>query len=333
MNTIITNTHIETIDSEINWIESLNVIKWVEWIKNYHSAMLRLSNWFKIEVYFNDFSLFELLEEKFEIINKKEYNDSLWKLYFNSTYNTKALWFINNNSNTAYVEWDWFWIFKSAISWLATLWCNWNESILPVHWSAIKSEQTWWIMMVWWHRVGKTTWLLNMSQLLWEGEVVSDDWLLADIQNKDLYVSSTDNSISISQKTIKENPHITQINTPQVKNDVLKRKTSYKPELLLWEWFKKNINQVKVDKIILLVTWVKKAITILSDLNNVPDFIVWATYHFPYFNQEIKNNHIEKWNNTLKESWTDILVFDHTHFDNMVKWYSTLINTIIKWTK
>lgn len=329
---IISDTHIENIDSEITWVQWKDIPSNIESLDQYFYAFLTLSNWYKIQVYFNDESLYELLEEKFHIERYNNWNNPEWTIFFDSAHKDRAFWIFDDTKNQAYVVWDGFWIFKSAISGLATLlWSN-GETCLPVHGSAIHSSQIGGVSLIGAHRVWKTTWLLNMSHLLWEWNVISDDWLLANFSETRMSVTTTDNSISLSTKTVEENPHIPQINTNRVLRDVNRRKISYKPWKLLWPNFSNQKPEIWIDTIVLLVTWIKQAITeIWDNLTNIPEFITWATYHFPYYRQDLKKDHENRWRDGLRRTEPRVIVFDHTHFESMIESYSVLINTLIKW--
>lgn len=333
MNNIITHDLIDKLDTEIVWQEKVNLQNFLLGSEMSHSTLLSLSNWTKIKVFFDDEKYFELLGEKFEFLWSQNNEDVLWTLYFKSEKNNTASWSIDNHSKEACVIWDWFWILKSAISWLSTLWWDVTQTSLPIHWSAIASPEIWWLMMVWWHWGGKTTGLLNIMDILWKWEIVSDDWLVWNFKTNWLNITTTDRSISLSQKSLKENSHIKSINNESIKADLLKRKKSYKPEALFWEEIIKYPDPIVIKTIVLLVSWVKKDISIITDWSNVPEFIVWATYHFPYYNNQITNKHIQEWKNWLNWANINIVTFDHSHFSNITEWYTKLINTILIWKK
>ena len=68
----------------------------------------------------------------------------------------------------------------------------------------------------------------------------------------------------------------------------------------------------------------KRAITILEP-KNISDeyleilvkYIIWCTYHFPYTNWEITKDHIEKWKKMIIDLNINIVLFDHTHYNDM----------------
>jgi len=257
--------HIDLIDTEITWLSDDKLKN--EFNKTnikFNRQNIILSNWAELEVFFDSLEYYELLDEKFTFINNKTEN-SLWTLYFCSSNEVSDIWNIIMEEKTAYVIWDGFWILKSAISGIATLMLWEKEAILPIHWSAISSKEIWWLSFVWWHRVWKTTWLLNISDILWSWEIVSDDWLLAKFLDWKLNVTSTDNSISVSSKSIFQNCHIFRINSFDVRNDVLKRKKSYKPEDLLWNWYYPHTKEVNINNTTLLINAVKNGTRVLND--------------------------------------------------------------------
>ena len=331
-NSVITQYYIEDIDSEITWEKWTNITNHVDSHDNYFHANINLSNWYELEVYFNDEPLYELLEEKFLVRRNWVWTNAKGRIYFNSKKSERAYWVFDDITNEAYIEGDWFWIFKSAISGIATLLWGQDNWVLPVHGSAIYSDSIGWVSLIGAHRVWKTTGLLNMAHILWEWNIISDDWLQAQIWEKSVSVSTTDNSISLSTRTVQENPHIPQLNTSKVLWDVGRRKTSYTPSDLLWSRFLETTPEIEINSIILLVTWVKDAVTILgNDITNVPNFITRATYHFPYYTESLRKRHERIWQNGLERTKPRIIIYDHTHFERMIDWYSTLVDTLMKW--
>ncbi|MCH8518911.1 hypothetical protein LAT59_04080 [Candidatus Gracilibacteria bacterium] len=333
-NTTITQQHIEDIDSEITWKKGTNILGHVDTLDDYFYAHITLSNGYELEVYFNDESLYELLEEKFLVRKSGAGTNTKGKIYFNSKKLERAYGIFDDITNEAYIEGDGFGIFKSAISGLATLLGCQDNGILPVHGSAIYSDSIGGVSLIGAHRVGKTTGLLNIAHILGEGNIISDDWLQAQIGEKSMSVSTTDNSISLSTRTVQENPHIPQLNTSKVLGDVKRRKTSYKPSDLLGSRFIETTSEIEINSIILLVTGVKDAVTILgNDITNVPSFITGATYHFPYYTVSIRERHKGIWQSGLERIKPKIIVFDHSHFEMMVDGYATLVDILVRGKK
>ncbi|MFA5917690.1 MAG: hypothetical protein WC850_05655 [Candidatus Gracilibacteria bacterium] len=329
MNNIITHDLINKLDTEIVWKEAVNPQNFLVNPQMSHSTLLSLSNGTQIKVFFNDAEYFELLGEKFEILCESNKENVLGTLYFESEKCNRALGSIDTNSKVAYVIGDGFGILKSAVSGLSTLWGDLTQKSLPIHGSAMTSPDIGGLMMVGSHGGGKTTGLLNIMDILGKGEIVSDDWLIGNFKINGLNISTTDNSVSLSQKSFKENSHINRINKENIKTDLLKRKKSYKPEVLFGEGVIKHHEAITIKTIVLLVSGVKKDISVITDLYNVPEFIVQATYHFPYYNNHIKNKHLFEWRNGLNGANINIITFDYSHFNNITEGYTKLINTIL----
>ena len=288
------------------------------------SKFIKLYNWTILEVIFKNQIYIELLREKFDFVKKGKI---IWKLYFEDVEKEIADGIIDINNNIWYVSWEWFWILKSAISWLATILDNSNK--LPIHWSALLLEDRW-ICLIGWHGAGKTTWIINIANILWHWEIVSDDWLIWESKNDQLLVSTTDNSISLSEKSFQENSKIF-IDKEKIEKEVSIRKRSYKPESILWENYKLKQIRWKIDKIILLTSkniWESIVDVNKSNYEEVINFILWATYHYPYYNNNLRDQHHDVWSNLLNKDKISIHIFNNYKFKNIRDWYEHLVRKI-----
>lgn len=78
---------------------------------------------------------------------------------------------------------------------------------------------------------------------------------------------------------------------------------------------------------ILLTQWMTKLITQWRNLEEISEFIIKATYHYPY-NQEIINSHKEQW--ILELQSKNIVIYDRDFSKNKISWFEELINAIKK---
>ncbi len=322
---------ISRLDSEITW-NYANENKISELTDKYFNSselvgVYKLSNWTVIKVHCNNNSLDEQLKEKFELCDNM--TESVAEIWFcNSKVN--AEWFINPISRKSFVVGDGFWILKSSMWWIAIQITN----CLPLHASAIYSSEIWWICLIWGHRMWKTTGVLNIANILWSWIIASDDWIKCTKDKADRILWSTDCSISLSNKTIMENQHIWFLKNQDIINETKKRKISYNPNKLLWEKF--SGWNVSMDNVILLSDWLKNPVQKLSWINQITEtakFMVWATYHYPYYSEEIKQEHIDLWKAKLQNIPWNIYIFDRTKTSGIEEWYRILIDNIISWKR
>lgn len=70
-----------------------------------------------------------------------------------------------------------------------------------------------------------------------------------------------------------------------------------------------------------------KLITEWKNLEEISDFIIKATYHYPY-NQEIMDSHREQWISELQSR--NIFIYDGNFSKDKISWFQELISAIKK---
>lgn len=70
-----------------------------------------------------------------------------------------------------------------------------------------------------------------------------------------------------------------------------------------------------------------KLITEWKNLEEISDFIIKATYHYPY-NQEIMDSHREQWISELQSR--NIFIYDRDFSKDKISWFQELISAIKK---
>lgn len=311
-------------DSEIEWNQSsgehISHLVWVTSSRVFKTGTYRLGDGSPIRVNTNNPSLFELVEEKF-MPTSDQPSSEIW---FDDNWQS-ALWNLDVDSGVAFVSGEWFGILKSAMSGLWT----YVHGKLPLHGSALATDRTWGICLVWSHRAWKTTGLLNLATILKEWTLVSDDWLTTSKKNTDRTLSTTDPSISISKKTFEENPHVPFQNREQIAKVIERRKLSTNPKALLGDNY--QTGSVQLDNLVLLAQWMDKPITTVSkidDLTIASKFLVAATYHFPYHSADLQEEHAQSWLAKVQDG-THVMIFDRSQTSWLIPGYQSLIDYII----
>ena len=311
-------------DSEIQWSKTsaahISQLVWATSSRVFKTGTYRLGDGSPIRVNTNNPSLFELVEEKFTLTSDQPSSE----IWFDDNWQT-ASWDIDVDSGVAFVSGEGFWILKSAMSGLWT----YVQNKLPLHGSALATDRTWGICLVWSHKAWKTTGLLNLATILGEWTLVSDDWLTTSKKNSDRTLSTTDPSISISKKTFEENPHVWFQNRAEIARVIEKRKLSTNPKALLGDNY--QTWSVQLDNLVLLAQWMDKSITTVSkidDLATAAKFLVAATYHFPYHSATLQEEHAESWLAKVKDG-THVMIFDRSQTSWLIPWYKSLIDYIV----
>lgn len=330
-NAISDTLDVAKLDQEITWTEvwenelSTEIDKCPKCSDNI--GIYKLSDGTRIRVHYSDSMLTELLQEKFTLCSKE--GDYLCEIWFENR-NIPAQWFMSNEDKKAFIVGDGFWILKSAMSWLAT---RFTDS-LPLHASAIMHDSIGGICFVWWHRAWKTTGLLNVAYILWWWTIVSDDWIKCTQDATDRLLSTTDASISLSEKTIQENWHLPVMHNSEVLTQVKRRKTSYKPSSLLWENY--ATGDTTMNHLVLLAEGLDSAIVRLPQsvpLNVIAKFMVGATYHYPYSSEELRDDHIKLWEEKLSNFQDSIYIFNRSKTNWLESGYRLLIDFLLKCKK
>lgn len=317
-------TEIHWLDCENSSVENLIIGSWVNWL----SKKLTLSNWYKIIVHFDDATYETQMQEKFTL--QEIWDERLPELFF-VTKPQFSKGYMSTSSKKAFIAWNGFWILKSAISWFATHMNETDEGPFSIHGSGFSQDEVWWIVMVGWHGAWKTTSLINLVSILeWPKTITSDDWLLwSKSWNWNLIIDSTDQTISLSHKTLSENPSLHLSN--EERELLMKRKKSFQPQ----EIFGKDTISwpVKVDNVVLLIQWTWKRVQKLHDLSGIPEFIVASTYHYPYTNKFLIWRHLNFWRGQLRD--TNVWCFDRSHnnWNDTRSSYVDLVNNIIRCKK
>ena len=190
---------------------------------------------------------------------------------------------------------------------------------LPIHSAWIHTSEIWWNIIVAWRNWWKSTSILHFIELCKNHTnkiLLSDDW----INFKKEKIIWFDPSISLEPWNITENLHLSFLEN--YKN--INRKTSIDiKNWFEWYWFWES----NLDNVILLTQWMTKLITQWRNLEEISEFIIKATYHYPY-NQEIINSHKEQW--ILELQSKNIVIYDRDFSKNKISWFEELINAIKK---
>ncbi len=309
-------------ESEIIWIEKSFPINYSEIYYNYNIIYISIA-WLIIKVLFQDNKLLEQIEEKYTIINENEIDNIMnLPIFIYHWWEKIAKWFIDRKSNICEIKWNWFWKFKSELVWYISdlIW------LVPVHGSAIKSNEIWWTLMIAWRNWWKSTALLNIANILNWWNILSDDWINIIKDEKWVLLKSWDPTISFDNKTIIENKSIDWLQ----KNEFINRTNYRKICIPIEDWFnwKYLNNDFYLDKVILLSTSTSSLVTKIVNYKYIWDFIINSTYHYPYTSSEIKNKHKNFWENNLVDK--PVYVYNRNYSSDIVNWFKRLVDYIIK---
>ena len=300
---------INSLESEIDW--QYKEINKNNLPKNFHELFLNINENI-VKVLYTNSNLFELINEKFKIVY---WNYSDVPIFCFHDKKQRAQWFVDKENQIAEVYGDWFWIFKSELSSFMNLIIWW----LPIHSAWISTNEIWWTILVAWRNWWKSTAILHLIEFCKNHTnkiLLSDDWLSLN----NWRIIWFDPSISLEPQNISENPNLSFLEN--YKN--IQRKTSI--DIRDWfEWY--EFGECNLDNIILLTQWMTKLITEWKNLEEISDFIIKATYHYPY-NQEIINSHKEQWISELQSK--NIIIYDRDFSENKISWFQELINVIKK---
>lgn len=300
---------IDNLESEIDW--QYKKINKNNLPKNFQELFLNINGIIVKVLYSND-KLFELINEKFQIIT---WNFSDVPIFCFHDKKQRAKWFIDKEDQIAEVIGYWFWIFKSELNGFIHSIIWW----LPIHFAWIHTSEIWWNIIVAWRNWWKSTSILHFIELCKNHTnkiLLSDDW----INFKKEKIIWFDPSISLEPWNITENLHLSFLEN--YKN--INRKTSIDiKNWFEWYWFWES----NLDNVILLTQWMTKLITQWRNLEEISEFIIKATYHYPY-NQEIINSHKEQW--ILELQSKNIVIYDRDFSKNKISWFEELINAIKK---
>ncbi len=300
---------IDNLESEIDW--QYKKINKNNLPKNFQELFLNI-NGIIVKVLYSNNKLFELINEKFQIIT---WNFSDVPIFCFHDKKQRAKWFIDKEDQIAEVIGYWFWIFKSELNGFIHSIIWW----LPIHSAWIHTSEIWWNIIVAWRNWWKSTSILHFIELCKNHTnkiLLSDDW----INFKKEKIIWFDPSISLEPWNITENLHLSFLEN--YKN--INRKTSIDiKNWFEWYWFWES----NLDNVILLTQWMTKLITQWRNLEEISEFIIKATYHYPY-NQEIINSHKEQW--ILELQSKNIVIYDRDFSKNKISWFEELINAIKK---
>ena len=300
---------IDNLESEIDW--QYKKINKNNLPKNFQELFLNI-NGIIVKVLYSNNKLFELINEKFQIIT---WNFSDVPIFCFHDKKQRAKWFIDKEDQIAEVIGYWFWIFKSELNGFIHSIIWW----LPIHSAWIHTSEIWWNIIVAWRNWWKSTSILHFIELCKNHTnkiLLSDDW----INFKKEKIIWFDPSISLEPWNITENLHLSFLEN--YKN--INRKTSIDiKNWFEWYWFWES----NLDNVILLTQLMTKLITQWRNLEEISEFIIKATYHYPY-NQEIINSHKEQW--ILELQSKNIVIYDRDFSKNKISWFEELINAIKK---
>lgn len=300
---------INNLESEIDWqYKSINK---KDLPKNFQEIFLDI-NGIIVKVLYNNPNLFELIKEKFKVTSWSYSNSPIFCFHDKKQ---RAKWFIDRENQIAEIFGNGFWIMKSELSWFINLIKWW----LPIHSAGISTNEIWWNIIVAWRNWWKSTAILHLIELCKNHTnkiLLSDDW----ISLNDWKLIWFDPSISLEPWNITENLHL--LFLENYKN--IDRKTSMDiKNWFEWYWFWESC----LDNVILLTQWMTKLITEWKNLEEISDFIIKATYHYPY-NQEIMDSHREQWISELQSR--NIFIYDRDFSKDKISWFQELISAIKK---
>lgn len=306
--------HLE-MESEIDWNDKdLDVNNFP---KDYHEIFVNIDGLI-VRVLLSDEKLLSQLYEKFHIVQLENIdNAEELPIFCFHNYKKRAKWYIDREKKLMEVFGDWFGIMKSELNGFVS---SFSDD-LPIHWAGLYTDNIGGNVFVAHRNGGKSTTTINLLHLCSNNVnkiFNSDDWLLLNNQNQ---IRGVDTTLSLEPENIIDNDYISWIK--RYKN--IDRKMSIQLNPNGFEWY--NFWTFSCDRIILLTTWMSHLITECSDISEVPDFIMKSAYHFPY-NDEIYNQHKEKWLEELKNK--HILIYDRSKADNKIQGFQDLIEMLKK---